>query len=116
MTFWVIQPSHSYCYDETIGSEHGGWGWGMCPPKIFSGGCPLKFQGEENIERKIKKMKEKQRKVEKFSIGSKQMGQKMMSFQGDNPLNPNFFDPVPLKILSFRRHWMRLLLYHWSIF
>ncbi len=46
---------------------------GHAPPKSFSGGwgCPP----PPKIPRRKKDWREKQRKVAKFSIGSKQMGQ-----------------------------------------
>ncbi len=69
-------------------------GMGVCP---LVGDIPPPLQKnskeEEKLDRKIKKRKEKQRKV-----GSKQMGQNWWILKGVIPLNPNFFDPVPLKI------------------
>ncbi len=52
-------------------------GVGRVPLKIVSEGDapPLKFRGGKNRREKIKKRKEKSRKVANVSIGSKQMGQ-----------------------------------------
>ncbi len=50
-------------------------------------------------------MKEKSRKVTKFSVGSKQMDQNRWLFEGGS-LNRIFFRPrPPQKFPSFRRHW-----------
>ncbi len=54
----------------------------MSTLKLLVGGCPPYNSKEEGkLERKVKKRKEKQRKIVKFSIGSKQMSQKLMGFE-----------------------------------
>ncbi len=58
---------------------------------------PLKFQGGRQL---WEKNKEKERKIAKFSTGSKQMGPNRWVFEGVTPLNPKVFVPVPLEIFA----------------
>ena len=65
-------------FDATANATDGGSGGGdVSHPKIFSeGDVPSKIpRKKKNRKERIKKSKEKSRKAEKLSIGSKQMGQ-----------------------------------------